>query len=76
MIVMYLFIQNIFHGGDIRKQLPMEAIAFDAVDAQWKQIMIRLNANKNAMESCHYPGIHVTCKVRVHLQSITTDTNQ
>ena len=50
------FLQNIFLGEDIRKQLPRESAEFDGVNKSWKEIMTRLNSVKNALRGTHHPG--------------------
>ena len=52
----FLFIQNIFLGEDIRKQLPRESAEFDDVNVKWKVIMTRLNKDKNALRGTHHEG--------------------
>ena len=52
----FVFIQNIFLGEDIRKQLPRESAEFDDVNVKWKVIMTRLNKDKNALRGTHHEG--------------------
>ena len=49
-------LQNIFLGEDIRKQLPRESAEFDAVNSNWKIIMVRLNKDNNALRGTHHEG--------------------
>ena len=56
-LLFFLFwLQNIFLGEDIRKQLPKESEEFDEVNSMWKIIMTRLNKDKNALRGTHHPG--------------------
>lgn len=48
--------QNIFLGEDIRKQLPRESTEFDEINSSWKNIMDRLNKEKNALRGTQHPG--------------------
>ncbi|XP_063786889.1 dynein axonemal heavy chain 2 [Pseudophryne corroboree] len=53
----WLYLENIFTGEDIRKQLPQESAEFDAINASWKIIMDRLNKDNNALRGTHHPGL-------------------
>eukprot|EP00795_Rhopilema_esculentum_P016694 gene16694-8141_t len=53
----WMYLENIFLGEDIRKQLPRESAEFDGVNANWKVIMGRLNKDRNALRGTHYPGM-------------------
>ena len=45
-----MYLENIFPpGGDIRKQLPAEAIKFDAVDKFFKKLMTGVHKSQNVM---------------------------
>ncbi|XP_013149055.1 PREDICTED: dynein heavy chain 2, axonemal [Papilio polytes] len=50
----YLYLEIIFGGEDIRKQLPEEVITFDALTADWTDITMNMNAGVNAIEACMY----------------------
>ncbi|XP_059156869.1 dynein axonemal heavy chain 2-like isoform X2 [Physella acuta] len=52
----WMYLENIFLGEDIRKQLPRESAEFDAINKTWKEIMTRLFNTKNAQKGTHYPG--------------------
>ncbi|XP_078526452.1 dynein axonemal heavy chain 2 isoform X1 [Lissotriton helveticus] len=52
----WLYLENIFIGEDIRKQLPQESAEFDEINVDWKTIMDRLSADNNALRATHYPG--------------------
>ncbi|CAL1538804.1 unnamed protein product [Lymnaea stagnalis] len=53
----WMYLENIFLGEDIRKQLPRESAEFDSINKTWKEIMTRLNSTKNAQRGTHYPGM-------------------
>ncbi|XP_077117756.1 dynein axonemal heavy chain 2 [Ranitomeya variabilis] len=53
----WLYLENIFLGEDIRKQLPQESAEFDEVNINWKTIMDRLNKDNNALRGTHHPGL-------------------
>ncbi|KAG6451921.1 hypothetical protein O3G_MSEX007393 [Manduca sexta] len=50
----YLYLETIFSGEDIRKQLPNEVIIFDALTADWTEITSNMYAGTNAVEACLY----------------------
>ncbi|XP_031567025.1 dynein heavy chain 2, axonemal-like, partial [Actinia tenebrosa] len=53
----WMYLENIFLGEDIRKQLPRESAEFDDVNAHWKVIMQRLNKDPNALRGTHHEGL-------------------
>ncbi|XP_071165421.1 dynein axonemal heavy chain 2-like [Mytilus edulis] len=53
----WMYLENIFLGEDIRKQLPRESSNFDEVNVKWKAIMTRMHADKNALRCTHYQGL-------------------
>ncbi|XP_071951094.1 dynein axonemal heavy chain 2-like isoform X2 [Antedon mediterranea] len=53
----WMYLENIFLGEDIRKQLPRESAEFDSVNINWKLIMQRLNKDKNAHRGTHHEGL-------------------
>ncbi|KAG5853301.1 hypothetical protein ANANG_G00071700 [Anguilla anguilla] len=53
----WMYLENIFLGEDIRKQLPRETTEFDKINSSWKTIMDRLNKDNNALRGTHYPGL-------------------
>ncbi|XP_029769486.1 dynein heavy chain 2, axonemal [Terrapene carolina triunguis] len=53
----WMYLENIFLGEDIRKQLPQESASFDQINASWKTIMDRLNKDNNALRGTHFPGL-------------------
>ncbi|XP_049715237.1 dynein axonemal heavy chain 2 isoform X5 [Elephas maximus indicus] len=53
----WMYLENIFMGEDIRKQLPNESALFDEMNATWKSIMDRMSKDNNALRSTHHPGL-------------------
>lgn len=67
----WMYLENIFLGEDIRKQLPRESAEFDDVNSNWKIIMKRLNKDNNALRGSQYPGMLETVnKMNVKLEEI------
>ncbi|GAB5580480.1 dynein axonemal heavy chain 2 [Prionailurus iriomotensis] len=53
----WMYLENIFLGEDIRKQLPSESALFDQINSTWKSIMDRMNKDNNALRATHHPGL-------------------
>uniref|UniRef100_A0A2K5CLM4 Dynein axonemal heavy chain 2 n=1 Tax=Aotus nancymaae TaxID=37293 RepID=A0A2K5CLM4_AOTNA len=53
----WMYLENIFLGEDIRKQLPNESALFDQVNSNWKTIMDRMSKDNNALRGTHHPGL-------------------
>ncbi|KAM5307672.1 dynein axonemal heavy chain 2 [Glossophaga mutica] len=53
----WMYLENIFLGEDIRKQLPNESALFDQVNSNWKSIMDRISKDNNALRSTHHSGL-------------------
>ncbi|XP_026578292.1 dynein heavy chain 2, axonemal [Pseudonaja textilis] len=53
----WMYLENIFLGEDIRKQLPGESSSFDNINSSWKIIMDRFVKDNNALRATHYPGL-------------------
>ena len=53
----WMYLENIFNGEDIRKQLPRETALFDSISAQWLVIVAKMEANPNAKVATSEPGI-------------------
>ncbi|XP_014244414.1 dynein heavy chain 2, axonemal isoform X2 [Cimex lectularius] len=53
----YLYLENIFSGEDIRKQLPKESDLFDRITFDWKGITKHMYDDKYAFMATHYPGL-------------------
>ena len=49
-------LESIFSAPDIQRQLPHEARAFLQVDRQYRDLMVRISYNANAMAACNIPG--------------------
>ena len=52
----WMYLENIFLGEDIRRQLPSESAEFDDVNSNWKQITVRLSKTRNALRGTHHEG--------------------
>ncbi|KAG7305948.1 hypothetical protein JYU34_008511 [Plutella xylostella] len=50
----YLYLENIFTGEDIRKQLPNEVKIFDDLATDWANVTTNMHSGKNALEACLY----------------------
>lgn len=53
----WMYLENIFLGEDIRKQLPVETSKFDDVDARFVTITRSLHADNNAKRATHQPDL-------------------
>ncbi|XP_077169770.1 dynein axonemal heavy chain 2 isoform X1 [Paroedura picta] len=53
----WMYLENIFLGEDIRKQLPSESSSFDHINSSWKTIMDRFVKDNNALRATHFPGL-------------------
>ncbi|XP_070711337.1 dynein axonemal heavy chain 2 [Pempheris klunzingeri] len=53
----WIYLENIFQGGDIREQLPNECKQFEDISSSWKTIMGRLHKNNNTLQGTHHPGL-------------------
>ncbi|XP_013412698.1 dynein heavy chain 2, axonemal [Lingula anatina] len=53
----WMYLENIFLGEDIRKQLPRESADFDEINISWKKIMTTMNKDKNALRATHQQGL-------------------
>ncbi|VDQ05271.1 unnamed protein product [Trichobilharzia regenti] len=52
----YMYMETIFLGEDIRKQLPKESAAFDMINIQWQAITMFLNETRNTRACASKPG--------------------
>ncbi|CAG9772859.1 unnamed protein product [Ceutorhynchus assimilis] len=50
----WLYLENIFFGEDIRRQLPKESEDFDLMTDDWRNISTRLYFSKTALKATHY----------------------
>ncbi|XP_046389338.1 dynein axonemal heavy chain 2 [Ischnura elegans] len=53
----YLYLENIFLGEDIRKQLPEESGDFDIISSDWKALTTKLYNEKNALICSQFPDL-------------------
>ena len=53
----WMYLENIFTGEDIRRQLPIETNKFDAIDERFLDIGRRLKEDPNAQRGTHVEGL-------------------
>ncbi|BES94824.1 dynein heavy chain [Nesidiocoris tenuis] len=62
----YIYLENIFTGEDISKQLPKEADNFDRIAREWRFITKHMNKVKSAIKACSFPGLLKTEKKLIY----------
>ncbi|KAF6211132.1 hypothetical protein GE061_014246, partial [Apolygus lucorum] len=62
----YMYLENIFSGEDISKQLPKEADNFEKIAREWRFVTRNMAKVKIAIKACAFPGLMRTIKNLIH----------
>lgn len=58
----WMYLENIFMGEDIRKQLPKESKEFDTINGVWKNITEKMNEDQQVILATHREGLIAVLK--------------
>lgn len=53
----WMYLENIFKGEEISRQLPEETKRFQGIDKNWLELMNEIVTNPNANQACHRDGL-------------------
>ena len=62
----WLYLEHIFAGPDIQRQMPSETRMFFVVDSHWRELMRRTQDNPNALACATKPGVLQMLEVSSH----------
>ncbi|KAL4710610.1 hypothetical protein ACJJTC_003246 [Scirpophaga incertulas] len=67
----YLYLEIIFSGEDIRKQLPHEVKIFDELSRDWTDVTFNMYSGENAIQACIYkPTPHLFNKLNQMIDNL------
>ncbi|ESN99370.1 hypothetical protein HELRODRAFT_67233 [Helobdella robusta] len=68
---LWLYLENIFYGEEIKKQLPKETIYYEDVSNKWKIVLLQLFKIKNVYRACYSQGLYeMLIKMKQRLENI------